>query len=416
MLRIFSEGRAVGSLESAPPGVTFRYARPWLNGGDAFAISTTMPLQADVYPPEAATPWFANLLPEDQQLEAVGRVLGRSTTDVYGLLEQIGGDTAGALTIGTQQRGGKAGYRTLSSTELAEVIDQLPARPLLAGTAGVTMSLAGAQAKIALAKLDGDLALPLRGAASTHILKRSSGRMYATVENELLCMTLAAEVGLEVAPVTMGSAGVQKYLLVERYDRHRRAGHAVTRNHQEDFCQALGFYPSQKYEAKKGPNHQDVFGVIDAHSPRRVRDRLEMLGRVIFACCIGDTDRHGKNHSMLLTGGRQGLSPGYDFMSALLYEGFTLNFAMKVGGGNRAEQLRQLQWRRFAEETKLAPAATVARVEELATAVAAQASPVAARLADTFAAADREALRTFAEHIAVCARSVAANCRRGAPG
>ena len=68
------------------------------------------------------------------------------------------------------------------------------------------MSLAGAQSKLAVAVFDRQISLPLHGAASTHILKPASDRLYATVENELLCMRLAQRIGLRVAPTSMGLA------------------------------------------------------------------------------------------------------------------------------------------------------------------------------------------------------------------
>lgn len=100
-----------------------------------------MPLRAEPYPAEVATPWFANLLPEDRLLEQVGRFLGRSQADVYGLLEEMGGETAGALSIGVPEPVERAVYRELNETELAETIQRLPAQPLLAGEEDVTMSL-----------------------------------------------------------------------------------------------------------------------------------------------------------------------------------------------------------------------------------------------------------------------------------
>ena len=60
-------------------------------------------------------------------------------------------------------------------------------------------------------------------------------------------MVLAGLVGLFVAKVTTGRAGRRGYLLVERYDRIVRSGR-ITRIHQEDFCQLLGYFPSSKYE------------------------------------------------------------------------------------------------------------------------------------------------------------------------
>lgn len=51
----------------------------------------------------------------------------------------------------------------------------------------------------------------------------------------------------QLAPVTTGLAGERSYLLVERYDR-RGEGEAVSRLHQDDFCQALGRSPAARYE------------------------------------------------------------------------------------------------------------------------------------------------------------------------
>jgi serine/threonine-protein kinase HipA len=256
------------------------------------------------------------------------------------------------------------------------------------------------------------ITLPLRGAGSTHILKPESERLYATVENELLCMHLGANVGLPMASTTMGVANGRRYLLVERYDRRVLDARKVRRGHQEDFCQALGLYPTQKYEARRGPGLANLFGIIDQHVRRRARDRLTLLDQVIFGCCIGDTDRHGKNYSLVLTDGGPRLAPGYDFLSALQYEGITRNLAMTIADKNRAEHLERRHWERFAQNVGLSPAGTVSRVEELATAIADQVDTVGDELAETFPAR-RDALQLFSKGIRERATRVSANSRRG---
>ena len=195
MLPVYYEERLVGHIERESLGLSFVYDATWLARADAFAISLGMPVRKEPYSAAVATPWFANLLPEDRQLERIGRLLGRDQGDVYGLLEEIGRDTAGALSVGGPELAAQGGYRKLAEAELAQAIERLPERPLLAGDEGVTMSLAGAQSKLPVAMFDGQIYLPLNGAASTHILKPASDRLYATVENELLCMRLAAAVG-----------------------------------------------------------------------------------------------------------------------------------------------------------------------------------------------------------------------------
>ncbi len=411
MLPVYFESHLVGHIEEERPGLSFSYAPQWLDLQDTFAISLTMPLRSGPYPLEIATPWFANLLPEDRQLEQIGRLLGRNQGDVYGLLEEIGRDTAGALSIGGPEPVDHADYHELDDAALTGAIERLPGCPLLAGEEGVTMSLAGAQAKLPVAIFDQKIALPLRGAASTHILKPSSERLYATVENELLCMRLAAKIGLQVAPTAVGVAGGSPYLLVERYDRTILAPGRVRRSHQEDFCQALGFYPTEKYEARRGPSLADLFRTIDQHVRRPAQDRLALLDLVIFACCIGDTDRHGKNYSLMLTDGGPRLALGYDLISALAYEGITKNIAMRIGGKNRAEHLERRHWERFAEEVGLAPAATVRRVEQLADMVVEQVDAVFAELLKEYPM-DQTALQLFSERIRERATAVAVNSLR----
>jgi serine/threonine-protein kinase HipA len=286
---------------------------------------------------------------------------------------------------------------------------------LLAGEEGVHMSLAGAQAKLAVAVFDGKVHLPLNGAASTHILKPAHRRFHDTVENELLCLRLAREVGIEAAAAQMRIVGGCKFLLVERYDRQSGANRRVRRLHQEDFCQALGIYPTAKYETGGGPSLADLFGVLDRHSRAPAADRLALLDQAIFACCIGDTDRHGKNFSLLL--GAQGprLAPAYDFMTALTYDGVTRNMAMKIDDQRRAEHVERRHWQRFARAVGLAPAATARRVDELAGVVADTVASQAHRLVEEFPA-DKSALELFAREIAKRAARIARNSRKDTAG
>lgn len=44
-------------------------------------------------------------------------------------------------------------------------------RPMIVGEDGIRLSLAGAQDKLPVAIIEGNLAIPMNGAPSTHILK-----------------------------------------------------------------------------------------------------------------------------------------------------------------------------------------------------------------------------------------------------
>jgi serine/threonine-protein kinase HipA len=97
---VWYEAQPVGTIESIPDGPSFRYDPSWLALSGGFPISLRMPLGPDPVPPTVLLPWLQNLLPEGGMLTAVGRNLGSSPDDVIGLLQHIGRDMAGALTIG----------------------------------------------------------------------------------------------------------------------------------------------------------------------------------------------------------------------------------------------------------------------------------------------------------------------------
>jgi len=76
----------------------------------------------------------------------IARNLGISLNNDYGLLERIGGDCAGAVSLYPENGEPKrelGRYRLLSPDELAAIIRELPQRPLLAGEKGLRLSLAG---------------------------------------------------------------------------------------------------------------------------------------------------------------------------------------------------------------------------------------------------------------------------------
>lgn len=88
--------------------------------------------------------------------------------------------------------------------------------------------------------------LPKDGAPSSHILKFDSPRFSHLVTNELFMLRVADAAGLPVVAAQHVKFGRVTALQVERYDRVYLGG-VIHRLHQEDFCQALGFPPEQKY-------------------------------------------------------------------------------------------------------------------------------------------------------------------------
>ncbi|MBL0946848.1 type II toxin-antitoxin system HipA family toxin [Brevundimonas sp.] len=381
MPTLFHRDRPVAEVTPSPAGPTLAYEEAWRASPDAFPVSLSMPMDQTAWPPEVVVPWLMNLLPEGEPMRAMQRALGVAQEDVLGLIAATGGDLAGALRVGGP-REAHGDYRPANAEDLERIIGELPRKPFLAGDEGVTMSLAGAQDKLPVALLDGQIAIPLDGAPSTHILKPDNPRLTGSVQNEALCMVLAARCRLPAAPVTTGRTGDRTYLLVDRYDRAGQAP-AATRLHQEDFCQALGLPPGAKYERNqtsvRGPSLADMFTLVRRHMT--AVDITRLLDAVIFNIAIGNVDSHAKNYSILLTADGAALAPLYDLMSGLPWPSITQNHAQAVGGQVRGRHIQARHWRRMAEACGLAPAATVRRVISLTGRIQREIGPAAEAVA-----------------------------------
>jgi serine/threonine-protein kinase HipA len=132
------QGTTVGILRrhSANVGdIEFLYSSEWLSHPLRFPVSGLMPLTGATYGPDIVYPWFLNLLPEGSALQTVGAILHVHEQDVIAMLEEMGADLPGALTIPLDQSkpGLRPRYHMLTDAELAEIIRELPARPMLVG-------------------------------------------------------------------------------------------------------------------------------------------------------------------------------------------------------------------------------------------------------------------------------------------
>jgi serine/threonine-protein kinase HipA len=377
-LDVYLHSEFVGHLNQDNGGqMTFQYAESWLERSGASPLSQSLPLRKERFSRNECRGYFGGILPEENKREIIARNLGISARNDYSMLEQIGGECAGAVTFvptGEPLPESDYGYRTLSSEELAAVLRELPKRPLLAGEEGIRLSLAGAQDKVAV-RVDGDeISLPLGGAPSTHILKPGGDRFEGVVANEALCMKLAAAIGIPSAKVEARTIEGMDYLLVERYDRIYRANPeqepVLERLHQEDFCQALGIISEMKYQKEGGPSLKQCFALLREVSSTPVIDLSRLLDAVIFNYLVGNNDAHGKNFSLLYrdigTDDMQlSLSPLYDSLSTVYYPEISRTMAMKLGGEYSSEKVMPRNFEQLAEEAGLAKPMVRRRVQEV---------------------------------------------------
>ena len=383
-LPVYFEQRLVGTIIVDSSGPHFGYDPSWVGLKGAFPISTAMPLRSERIPPATFLPWAANLLPESEQLRTLGHLLGMARGDVIGLLSAIGGDTAGALSFGQPGRTSSLHWRPVDKPEdLERLIEELPNKPFLVGEEGVSMSLAGVQAKLAVAVDDaGRICIPMDGSPSTHILKPDSPLLAGAVQNEAFCLTLASRLNIAAPSVITGQAGKRTYLLVSRYDRTQIGGR-WRRLHQEDYCQALTRHPSDKYELNqtgvRGPSLKDMFELTrEFMAPT---DILRLLDIVIFNILACNTDAHAKNYAMMVRASGASIAPVYDVMCGEVWDKVTKSFAQHVGGERRGDRIRGTHWRRFARECGLNPSQVLARVGALAKSAIAEAEAAAADVA-----------------------------------
>lgn len=123
---------------------------------------------------------------------ATAGALGISAGKAFGLLEVIGGECAGALSLypagETPPSSDDDGVELLSPARLEEILGKLRERPLLGGEEGVRLSLAGAQDKLAVWVEGENIGLAKGGRPTTHILKPCIQALDGTVGNELFCL------------------------------------------------------------------------------------------------------------------------------------------------------------------------------------------------------------------------------------
>lgn len=363
-------GRRAGTLRDELAGLAFDYDPAWA-AADRASLSQSLPVDGDVSA-EAARAFFGGLLPEGAPRELLARRFGISAANDFALLELIGGDCAGAVTLlpagaRPQQREGSAVW--LDADEVARLVAELPQRPMHADERGeFRLSLAGAQDKLPVVVDAGRIGLPAGGRPSTHILKASIRRLPATVLNEAFCLAFGSGLAISTVSARPHRAGDQVLLLVDRYDRTSVEGETL-RLHQEDFCQALGTPSDRKYQREGGPGLADCFTLVDRATTTPAAAKAGLLDAWALSFLVGNHGAHGKNLSLLYRHRATTLAPVYDVLSTVIYwkvEEMDRKMAMHVGGEYRPAYVRERHLERMAQETGMSPRLVRRRLVALA--------------------------------------------------
>lgn len=398
-LHLWMNGLPVG-VWTMPRGGTsvLRYFPSWRDSPQGRPLSLSLPFNPSLeHRGETVDNYFQNLLPDSRKIRARMKARFQVPSDhPFDLLAAVGRDCVGALQILPDDES-PTGWDRVD----AEPLDELGvARVLDAATASrafgladhedeLRVSIAGAQEKTALLRMGQSWFLPRGATPTTHILKLPLGLvgnmkadMTESVENEWLCAQVLAALDLPVATTEMARFGPMKALVVERFDRRWQGppednpqpqGRWLLRLPQEDFCQALGMSPEQKYQSDGGPTLQQCLNLLLANA--RPGDAATFLLAQLAFWLMAATDGHAKNFShFLLLDGRTALTPLYDVLSVWPIIGNGPNelpyhrakLAMGIKSKNMHYRLNEIQARHWRALAALAGGDTWLRMLDLA--------------------------------------------------
>jgi serine/threonine-protein kinase HipA len=238
--------------------------------------------------------------------------------DAFALLEWLGAESAGSLTLlpPGKEIPAAGALQPLSHEELSRRISALP-RATLASGAPKRMSLAGAQHKLLVNYVDGQLYEPVGATASTHILKPNhpDPRQFpASVFNEFFTMRLAKASGLVIPNVEMLYVPAPVYI-IKRFDRKEVKGQPPQRTHIIDACQLLNKARTFKHRGAT----LDALNEVAERCTDRALTRLRLFLWLVFNVLVGNDDCHLKNLSFNVTSEGITLAPHYDLLSTGAY-------------------------------------------------------------------------------------------------
>ena len=386
ILDVYLLGRKVGQIDysSHRNKMHFSYDAAYLADADATPLSHALPLQDGLFDSDRTTIFFENLLPPDQVRRRLGPILHISRHNIFGFLEALGGDCAGAISLwphGSEPTSGKEKTKRLSEAESSEVLRSLKKRPLYVnGIDGFRISGAGAQNKLIARIVDGHIELPLFGAPSTHIIKPPVSDYADSVYNECFSMRLAERIGLPAAESGLMRLDGGVFYWTKRYDRETVDGR-IARLHQEDFCQICGISGELKYENEGGPSFANCMAAM-SEMRLSLADRLAFIDRVIYNYLIGNADAHGKNSSILYRGKNgKSLAPMYDVMSTAVYGNLSRVNAMFIGGAKKIDDVSRASFVALAGEVGMRQSLVLDRLDRIAAKIVSAASSLSAEMA-----------------------------------
>jgi serine/threonine-protein kinase HipA len=350
-LQVYLYGKKSGILTDTDGVLAFKYENS--AGGP---LSVNMPVGEKEYSDRECRFFFENLLPEGEIRAVIAQKERVSEGNVFSLLDKIGGDCAGAVSMYEEgqktQNDKNRELKQISEDELYGIIDSQKKSPLLTGQ-NIRLSLAGAQAKFAVYMKDDKMYYPDDMFFYSHLIKPENAGFEDLVINEYFCMKLAERMSITVPNVRLKRLKDKKYLIIDRYDR-LLDGNNRERLHQEDFCQILGHTPDRKYQKEGGPGYKECYNFLSDEAGIAQSERF--VSMFVYFSILHDVERiyaaGGRLHAVKKPGVIT-LSPFYDLVATDVYDSLSKEMAMKIGYAWDIRKVQKSDFYRAAEEINI---------------------------------------------------------------
>lgn len=373
-LDVYFETTFLGVLHEEKNIWGFKYNAHWLESPDVFNVITHLNLNPDMqWDGSTSRPvqwFFDNLMPEEQARVLLEKDTGVAPGDTFALLQAVGHESAGALTIMESGKTLSSGaYEPVTEDDLNKRIINLPTTPMNERNRK-RMSLAGAQHKMLVIYTDDKkLFEPTGNMPSSHILKpeHSMPDVYMfTCRNEWFSMKLAKLCNLPVPPVDVIYVPEAAYI-IKRFDRVGEFPHQ-SRIHMMDGCQILNYPASQKYSA----NTASTLFELTTLCRKRAQTQQLLFRWALFNAVIGNSDAHLKNLSFKVGPEGVELMPHYDLVSTEIYDQNN-QLSQPMGDAKYFNELNRENLMDFAKELKIGAALAKRELTTMLTAVRAHA-------------------------------------------
>ncbi len=315
-LKIYKGENLCGHLRRrADGGVEFVYDSVYLENFNSKDLCLNMKKKTDAFIQHGVNlhPYFAGLLPEGLRLKYLLQKVKTSPDDLFSLFAAIGSDCIG--DVYAQNNNGKGEPETQSLPLWRDInFYEFFLSSLSEESMPNSGEFAGVQEKISASMISLPLSFKNKG---SYILKLNPKDKPNLVYNEWACLYLAQLCDIEVNEFQLiEDKDSDLGLLVKRFDRVWSEGKLV-RLHQEDMCQALNVFPSEKYRVPL----KDIFNAIQKYATAPLVESYNLIKHIVFSYLIGNGDLHAKNISLFESpgDGRVRLTPAYDLICTLIY-------------------------------------------------------------------------------------------------